>query len=154
MCKSAIHPFLAALPKCEHHAHLEGTLSPDLEFELAKKNNIGLPQDGPAFKSPESLLERYTHFTSVDDFLHYYSIGISVLITASDFQQLALHISSTLQKMGSFMLKFSSIQKSTPHVAWHNVLISLLPDRKNIVGRYLHCTSYLYVRNIAIEVAN
>jgi len=90
MCKSAIHPFLAALPKCEHHAHLEGTLSPDLEFELAKKNNIGLPQDDPAFKSPESLLERYAHFTSVDDFVHYYSIGMSVLLTASDFQQLAL----------------------------------------------------------------
>ena len=101
--------------------HLEGALSPHLLFQLAEKNQIKLPQDDAAFQSPESLLERYQRsasypdihrlktlnplplltdfrFTSLDDFLHYYYIGMSVLITQSDFTALAwdyfLHASS------------------------------------------------------------
>ena len=32
-------PFLAGLPKCELHVHLEGTLSPDLKLALAQRNS-------------------------------------------------------------------------------------------------------------------
>lgn len=105
MCKLALHGFLAALPKCEHHVHLEGTLSPDLLFALAAKNNIALPppspeaaattspvntQDppDPAFTSPATLQSRYETFSSLGDFLHYYYIGFRVLLTASDFEDL------------------------------------------------------------------
>ncbi|KAF2247279.1 adenosine deaminase [Trematosphaeria pertusa] len=89
MAKASLREFLRCLPKCEHHMHLEGALSPQLLFELAAKNNTTLPQDDAAFKSPEALLERYRRFTSLDDFLHYYYIGMSVLITHSDFEALA-----------------------------------------------------------------
>lgn len=81
--------FLRSLPKCEHHMHLEGALTPHVLFVLAEKNNITLPQDDDAFKSPEALLERYQRFTSLDDFLHYYYIGMSALVTAADFEALA-----------------------------------------------------------------
>lgn len=89
MCKYPVHQLLQRLPKCEHHMHLEGALSPRVLFQLAEKNQIQLPQDDDAFKSPESLLARYQKFTSLDDFLHYYYIGMSVLITPSDFTALA-----------------------------------------------------------------
>ena len=89
MCKSAIHPFLAALPKCEHHIHLEGSLSPELLFTLAERNSVTLPSSDPAFISSTTLLDRYTRFSSLDDFLHYYFIGMSCLIHESDFEQLA-----------------------------------------------------------------
>lgn len=59
MCKSSIHDFLQRLPKCEHHMHLEGALSPHVLFQLAEKNQIKLPQDDDAFQSPEALLKRY-----------------------------------------------------------------------------------------------
>ncbi|KAK3344186.1 hypothetical protein B0T25DRAFT_462735 [Lasiosphaeria hispida] len=101
MCKSPLHNLLTALPKCEHHVHLEGTLSPELLFELAAKNNIALPPVSsqasrevgadavdPAFASPGALYARYAEFTSLDDFLHYYYIGFRVLLTASDFEAL------------------------------------------------------------------
>lgn len=88
MCESNFNSFLAALPKCEHHLHIEGSLSPTLLFQLATANNIQLPSHDPAFQSIESLEERYKHFTSLDDFLHYYYIGMSVLLTVSDYEHL------------------------------------------------------------------
>lgn len=70
--------------------HLEGSLSPAILFTLAQRNNITLPKEDPAFASPEALLARYDRFTSLDDFLHYYYIGMSVLVQASDFEDLAM----------------------------------------------------------------
>ena len=91
MCHSPLHPLLVAIPKCEQHMHLEGSLSPELLFTLAGRNNITLPppSDDPAFTSPTTLLDRYTRFSSLDDFLHYYFIGMSVLIHEQDFEELA-----------------------------------------------------------------
>ena len=91
MCRAPLHQFLVALPKCEHHIHLEGALSPSLLFTLASRNHISLPSPGddPAFTSIESLLDRYQQFTSLDDFLHYYFIGMSCLIHPKDFEDLA-----------------------------------------------------------------
>ena len=89
MCQHPLHPLLQALPKCEHHIHLEGALSPQVFFKLAAKNQIKLPEDDDSFQSPNTLLTRYTRFTSLDDFLHYYFIGMSVLIDAEDFEALA-----------------------------------------------------------------
>ncbi|KZL85910.1 adenosine deaminase [Colletotrichum incanum] len=89
MCKDGLHDFLVDLPKCEHHIHIEGSLGPELLFQLAAQNNISLPVDkDPAFTSVETLYERYRNFTSLDDFLHYYFIGFSVLLTATDFEEL------------------------------------------------------------------
>ncbi|KAI1374737.1 adenosine deaminase [Hypoxylon crocopeplum] len=90
MCKTSLHAFLAALPKAEHHMHLEGSLEPELLFELAAKNHVTLPAStDPAFASPESLRKRYEHFQNLDDFLGYYYIGMSVLVDGSDFEALA-----------------------------------------------------------------
>ncbi|KAL8872846.1 MAG: hypothetical protein Q9174_001590 [Haloplaca sp. 1 TL-2023] len=71
--------------------HLEGSLSPSLLFTLAQRNGINLPSsdDDPAFASPDALLDRYTRFTSLDDFLHYYFIGMSALVQLVDFEALA-----------------------------------------------------------------
>ncbi|PWY75590.1 adenosine deaminase [Aspergillus eucalypticola CBS 122712] len=82
------HAFLQGLPKCEHHVHLEGCLTPDLIFELASRNNVQLPQT-PEYTSIDTLTARYGNFSSLDDFLHFYFIGMSVLHHESDFSDLA-----------------------------------------------------------------
>lgn len=90
MCKTQLHDFLAALPKCEHHLHLEGCLSPSLVFELAAKNDISLPSSDvdAAYASPAALAERYNHFSDLNDFLAYYYRGLDVVITKDDFEML------------------------------------------------------------------
>ncbi|KAL4867430.1 hypothetical protein BDV12DRAFT_209903 [Aspergillus spectabilis] len=86
-----LHTFLLHLPKCEHHVHLEGCLTPPLIFQLSSKNSISLPSPStnPAYTSIETLTARYGHFTSLDDFLSFYFIGMTVLKQASDFEELA-----------------------------------------------------------------
>jgi len=88
MCRHPLHPFLHALPKCEHHIHIEGSLQPTTLFTLAARNNISLPSNDSAFSSPSTLLARYDRFTDLNDFLHYYYLGMSCLITSADFHDL------------------------------------------------------------------
>lgn len=82
--------FLLELPKCEHHVHVEGTLSPTLLFSLLEKhkNKISLPDEFP--KDPTSLKARYNNFVNLDDFLKFYYIGMQSLLDEDDFYQLAL----------------------------------------------------------------
>ena len=90
MCNSPLHPLIQALPKCEHHIHIEGALTPALLFELASRNHIELPTDDAAYKSETALRERYNQgFASLDAFLKYYYFAMSALVTSADFEDLA-----------------------------------------------------------------
>lgn len=91
MCQSPLHEFLQGLPKCEHHVHLEGCLTPELIFQLAERNGIALPDPAinPAYASIEALATRYEHFSSLDDFLNFYFEGMAVLRNEQDFADLA-----------------------------------------------------------------
>jgi adenosine deaminase len=71
-----------ALPKAELHLHLEGSLEPELMFELAERNNIEL-----AYDSVEALRQAY-QFDNLQSFLDIYYKGASVLITEQDFYDL------------------------------------------------------------------
>ena len=69
------------LPVVELHVHLEGTLEPELIFELAERNGIALPY------SLETLRERY-EFTDLQSFLNLYYANLSVVLTTDDFADL------------------------------------------------------------------
>lgn len=71
-----------ALPKAELHLHLEGSLEPELMFELAQRNNVEL-----AYESVSALREAY-QFDNLQSFLDIYYQGASVLITEQDFYDL------------------------------------------------------------------
>ncbi|RMZ72766.1 adenine deaminase [Pyrenophora seminiperda CCB06] len=87
----------------EHHAEKRALLQdPSLLFTLAAKNNIPLPtadQDA-TYASPETLSERYSHFTNLDDFLQYYYRGIQVLVHQEDFEMLAWEYFMTAKRDG------------------------------------------------------
>ena len=69
MCQSDLHDFLHGLPKCEHHVHLEGCLTPELIFQLAAKNGVQLPQEA-AYESVETLIQRRKVAVALREGLH------------------------------------------------------------------------------------
>ena len=74
--------FILGLPKAELHLHLEGTLEPELMFELAARNDLTLPYD-----SAEHARAAY-EFSDLQSFLDLYYAGCSVLVTEQDFYDL------------------------------------------------------------------
>ncbi|MDQ1575024.1 MAG: adenine deaminase, partial [Microbacteriaceae bacterium] len=72
---------MKTLPKVELHIHLEGTLEPELIFELAARNGIQLPYD------LDELRRRY-EFTDLQSFLDLYYANLSVVLTEHDFADL------------------------------------------------------------------
>jgi adenosine deaminase len=75
--------FIAGLPKCELHVHLEGTLSPDLKLALAERNGIEIGQ------TTVEEVEATYQFDSLASFLAVYYPAMGVLVTADDFRDLA-----------------------------------------------------------------
>jgi adenosine deaminase len=71
--------FIANLPKAELHLHIEGTLEPELMFELARRNGISLPH-----QSVDALRRAYD-FRDLQSFLDLYYQGAGVLQTRQDF---------------------------------------------------------------------
>ncbi|CAH00084.1 adenine deaminase [Kluyveromyces lactis] len=86
-CTDEVTNFLTELPKCEHHLHLEGTLEPELLFQLVERNGVQLPGTFP--KTVNELHVIYNNFADLQDFLNYYYIGCNVLLSEDDFFELA-----------------------------------------------------------------
>ena len=71
--------FVRSLPKAELHLHIEGTLEPEMMFDLAARNGIDLP-----FADVEEVRAAY-EFTDLQSFLDIYYQGAAVLVTEQDF---------------------------------------------------------------------
>ncbi|MFC4565297.1 adenosine deaminase [Nocardiopsis mangrovi] len=71
------------VPKAELHVHIEGTLEPELVFDLARRNGVPAPAG-----SVEELRARYM-FTGLRSFLDVYYANMAVLRTGQDFHDLA-----------------------------------------------------------------
>ena len=75
-------PFIHGIPKVELHLHIEGTLEPELMFELEQRNHIPLP-----YKSVEEVRHAY-EFSDLQSFLDIYYQGARVLREERDFFEL------------------------------------------------------------------
>ncbi len=71
--------FARTLPKAELHLHIEGTLEPELMFELARRNGVSLP-----YASVEDVRRAYV-FSDLQSFLDIYYAGCRVLLKEQDF---------------------------------------------------------------------
>ena len=71
-----------ALPKAELHLHIEGTLEPELAFELAGRHGVTLP-----WPDVQALRAAYD-FSDLQSFLDLYYAGADVLRTRQDFHDL------------------------------------------------------------------
>jgi len=73
---------LRELPKAELHLHIEGTLEPELMFELSQRNGVSL-----AHADVEAVRRAYV-FEDLQSFLDIYYAGCQVLLTERDFYDL------------------------------------------------------------------
>ena len=76
--------FIRKLPKAELHLHIEGTLEPELTFELARKHGVTLK-----YPSVEALRAAYD-FSDLQSFLDLYYAGADVLRDEDDFHALTM----------------------------------------------------------------
>ncbi|AXB77248.1 adenosine deaminase [Novosphingobium sp. P6W] len=76
--------FIAGLPKAELHLHIEGSLEPELMFQLAQRNAVAIP-----YASVEEVRAAYD-FSNLQDFLDIYYAGADVLRVRQDFHDLAM----------------------------------------------------------------
>ncbi|MGH3650466.1 MAG: adenosine deaminase family protein, partial [Acidimicrobiia bacterium] len=74
--------YIRQLPKAELHLHIEGTLEPEMMFDLARRNRYELP-----FRDVDSVKAAYD-FTNLQSFLDIYYQGAAVLQTPQDFYDL------------------------------------------------------------------
>ncbi|MDF5754000.1 adenosine deaminase [Spongiactinospora sp. TRM90649] len=79
-----MNDFIAGLPKCELHLHIEGTLEPELRFELAARNGVTLP-----YADVAQMRAAYA-FDDLPSFLRVYYEAMNVLRTEPDFYDLAM----------------------------------------------------------------
>ncbi|MEY2801966.1 MAG: hypothetical protein RL513_1551 [Pseudomonadota bacterium] len=74
---------LRGMPKAELHIHIEGSLEPELIFQMARRNGVTLP-----YASVQDLRRAYD-FTNLQSFLDIYYAGASVLLQEQDFHDMA-----------------------------------------------------------------
>lgn len=77
-----LRSLIEGMPKAELHMHLEGSIEPELMFELSRRN--GVPSQ---FNSVDALRAAYS-FTNLQSFLDLYYAGLRVLVTERDFHDM------------------------------------------------------------------
>lgn len=129
---------IAALPKAELHLHIEGTLEPELMFELARRNHVALP-----YPSVDALRRAY-EFTDLQSFLDIYYQGASVLQTRQDFHDMTL---AYFRKAASQNVRHAEIffdpQTHTHRGIAFETVISGIRDAQQFAERELNLMSKL-----------
>ena len=74
--------FIQGMPKAELHIHIEGSLEPEMMFELAQRNGVTL-----RYASAEEARRAYD-FGDLQSFLDLYYEGMQVLLYEQDFYDL------------------------------------------------------------------
>ncbi|MCR9166165.1 MAG: adenosine deaminase [Nannocystaceae bacterium] len=86
--------FLTALPKAELHVHLEGSITPEIAMQLARRNGLALP-GGDA----RGLREAYA-FRSFRDFLRLYICVSRCLVEVADARDVVVDLARRHARMG------------------------------------------------------
>ncbi|MGZ3183751.1 MAG: adenosine deaminase [Telluria sp.] len=84
MMNDELRRIVRAMPKAELHIHIEGSLEPELIFELARRNGVPL-----AYGSVDELRRAYA-FADLQSFLDIYYAGASVLLHEQDFYDMTM----------------------------------------------------------------
>lgn len=141
--------FIHDIPKAELHIHIEGSLEPELMFELAAKNGIRLP-----FESVDDIRRAY-NFRDLQSFLDIYYQGTQVLLTEDDFYQMTR---AYLQKAAEQNVRHTEIffdpQTHTARGIKFETVLEGIHRALSDAGKYLGLSSNLimcFLRDLSAE---
>lgn len=80
----SLQELIRRIPKAELHIHIEGSLEPEMMFEMARRNGIKL-----RYGSVDELRRAY-QFTDLQSFLDLYYQGAGVLLQERDFYDMTM----------------------------------------------------------------
>ncbi|HTP96035.1 MAG TPA: adenosine deaminase [Burkholderiales bacterium] len=80
----SLEAFIRGIPKAELHLHIEGSLEPEMVFQLAARHGVAL-----GYASVEALRRAY-QFDDLQSFLDIYYAGADVLRDEDDFHAMTL----------------------------------------------------------------
>lgn len=143
--------FIRDMPKVELHIHIEGSLEPELMFEMAERNGVPL-----RFNSVEEVRKAY-QFTDLQSFLDIYYEGASVLLKEVDFYDMTW---AYLEKVSSQNVRHSEIffdpqthtDRGVPFETVINGIRRALVDAEGQLGitsRLIMC----FLRHLSAEAA-
>jgi adenine deaminase len=92
--------FVQGMPKAELHIHIEGSLEPELMFEIAERNGVAL-----RYASVEEARRAY-NFSDLQSFLDLYYEGMQVHLHEQDFYELTW---AYLQKVSAQNVRHTEI---------------------------------------------
>ncbi len=143
--------FLRKLPKAELHIHIEGSLEPELMFEMARRNGIKL-----SYANVAEVKAAY-QFNSLQSFLDIYYNAASVLQSEQDFYDLTWAYLQRCQEQNVIHTEiFFDPQTHTERgVAFENVVSGITRamleggDKLNISSLLIMC----FLRHLSAESA-
>lgn len=143
--------FIREMPKVELHMHIEGSLEPELMFELAERNGVPL-----RFKSVDEVRKAY-QFNDLQSFLDIIYASVSVLLKEVDFYDMTW---AYLKQVKSQNVRHSEIffdpQAHTDRGVPFEVVINGIRRALVDAERQLNITSKLimcFVRHLSEEAA-
>jgi adenine deaminase len=95
-----LETFIQGMPKAELHIHIEGSLEPEMMFEIAERNGVAL-----RYASVEEAHRTY-NFSDLQSFLDLYYEGMRVLVHEQDFYDLTW---AYLQRVSSQNVRHAEI---------------------------------------------
>jgi len=143
--------FIQGIPKAELHLHIEGTLEPEIMFEIAARNRMQLP-----YPTVSDLRQAYV-FGNLQDFLDIYYQGANVLQKEEDFYDLTM---AYLRKAHSQNVKHVEIffdpQTHTARGIDFKTVIHGIYKAMNDAGQQTGISTYLimcFLRHLSEESA-
>jgi adenosine deaminase len=148
---STLPAFIRALPKAELHLHIEGTLEPEMLFELAHRAKAPLQ-----YPSVAELRAAY-QFADLQSFLDIYYLGARVLRTEADFHALTWSYLQRAHADGIVHVEiFFDPQTHTARgVPFETVIAGIhrgLEDGRTKLG-ISHCLILCFLRHLSAEDA-
>lgn len=129
----AMDRFLRGLPKAELHVHIEGTLEPELMFEIAGRNGIVTSHSSVA-----ELRAAY-EFSNLQEFLDIYYVGAGALQKEQDFYDMTLaylHRAAAdgVRRTEIFFDPQTHTDRGIPFEVFMNGMSAALEEGRNALG--------------------